>query len=91
MTKASTQPPTLYDETYRSIRYPELSISSMANRPNLIGHLEHHAPTTDGSFSICVAGGKGVFISQVWEFQILSKFTLLYFSHLARFSIVGAL
>jgi hypothetical protein len=37
---------------------------SMATRPNLVGHLEHHTPTTDGSFSICVANGQGVFISQ---------------------------
>ncbi|KAF8957766.1 hypothetical protein BDZ97DRAFT_1924275 [Flammula alnicola] len=36
----------------------------MGNRPNLLGYLEHHAPTTDGSFSICFAGGDGVFIGE---------------------------
>jgi len=56
---------TLYDETHRSIIYLNPSISSMANRPNLIGKLEHHSPITDGSFSICIASGEGVFISQV--------------------------
>jgi len=71
-TKASSQrrmpespPPTLYDETYRSISYPEPCIGSIANNPNLVGRLEHHSPTTDGSFSICIASGRGVFISQV--------------------------
>ncbi|KAF8889203.1 hypothetical protein CPB84DRAFT_1749385 [Gymnopilus junonius] len=36
----------------------------MVNAPNLVGHLEYHSPTTDGSFSICAANGKGVFISK---------------------------
>ena len=56
---------TVYDETFRSKSYLQPSIMSLATRPNLVGHLEHHAPTTDGSFSICVANGEGVFISRV--------------------------
>ena len=38
---------------------------SMGNRPNLIGYLEHHNPTTDGSVAICMAGGNGVFVQKV--------------------------
>ncbi|KAF9471774.1 hypothetical protein BDN70DRAFT_767240, partial [Pholiota conissans] len=56
--------PTIYDETFRSVSYLEPTIGSIGNRPNLVGYLEHHAPTTDGSFSICVAGGEGVFVSK---------------------------
>ncbi|KAF8188740.1 hypothetical protein BJ912DRAFT_1143343 [Pholiota molesta] len=65
---ASATPParvrTLYDETLRSVHYTEPCIMSMATRPNLVGRLAHHAPTTDGSFSICIASGEGVFISK---------------------------
>ncbi|KAF8799947.1 hypothetical protein BYT27DRAFT_7175872 [Phlegmacium glaucopus] len=68
MTSDSAPPPaylrTIYDETLRSRFYMNPCINSMANSPNLVGYLEHHAPTTDGSFSICVAGGEGVFISK---------------------------
>ncbi|KAF8963788.1 hypothetical protein BDZ97DRAFT_1661231 [Flammula alnicola] len=67
-----TQPPpsynssirTVYDETHRGIWHSTLVVASMGNNPNLLGHLEHYEPTTDGSFSICCAGGEGVFISQ---------------------------
>ncbi|KAJ7768350.1 hypothetical protein B0H16DRAFT_1307798 [Mycena metata] len=55
---------TVLDETHRSIHYMEPEIASMATRPNLLGYLEHHAPDTDGSFSVCIAGGHGVIISQ---------------------------
>ncbi|KAH9484604.1 hypothetical protein JR316_0004086 [Psilocybe cubensis] len=55
---------TIYDETFRSVHYDNPAIASMANHPNLVGKLEHHAPTTDGSFSICIANGRGVFISR---------------------------
>ena len=69
MASTDTPPPpyfrTVYDETLRSITYTEPSIMSMANNPNLLGQLEYHSPTSDGSFSICVAGGDGIFISQV--------------------------
>ena len=55
---------TLHDDTHRG-KWPwELSIASMGNRPNLVGYLEHHAATTDGSFSICMAGGNGVFVQK---------------------------
>jgi len=56
--------PTIYDETHRAKDYMEPSIISMASRPTLIAYLEHHAPTTDGSFSVCIAGGIGVFVSK---------------------------
>ncbi|RDB23868.1 hypothetical protein Hypma_009203 [Hypsizygus marmoreus] len=55
---------TVYDETHRGVWHPELSIDSLGNAANLLGYLENHSPTTDGSFSICFAGGSGVFISQ---------------------------
>ncbi|KAJ7761528.1 hypothetical protein DFH07DRAFT_883564 [Mycena maculata] len=65
---ASQNPPpyarTALDETHRSIQYIMPTIMSMANSPNLLGYLENHSPDTDGSFSICVARGTGVFISQ---------------------------
>ena len=56
---------TVHDETFRGVWYPQLSIASMAQVPHLIGHLDHHSPNTDGSFSICIANGDGIFISQV--------------------------
>jgi len=37
---------------------------SVANHATLIGYLEHHATTTDGSFAMCIAGGNGVFVSK---------------------------
>ena len=67
-TMATAPPPyfrTVYDETLRAITYTEPSIMSMGNNPNLLGQLEYHSPTTDDSFSICVAGGDGIFVSQV--------------------------
>lgn len=68
---------TVYDETYRSKSYMKPSIMSMANNATLYGWLEHHSPTTDGSFSICIAGGNGVFISQA----SLIGMIFLYFIH----------
>ncbi|KAF9560289.1 hypothetical protein CPC08DRAFT_723452 [Agrocybe pediades] len=68
--KSSTPPPpsyvipTLYDETFRSRSHIAPTIMSMGNRPNLIGYLDHHAPTTDGSFSMVIIPGDGAFISQ---------------------------
>lgn len=56
--------PTLYDETHRGIRHSSLEILSIGNSPALIAHLEHHEPTTDGSFAVCIAAGNGSFISQ---------------------------
>lgn len=61
----NTAIPTLYDETHRGVWFPTAEIASMGNRGNLLGHLEHHAATTDGSFSICLANGRGAFVSQV--------------------------
>lgn len=57
--------PVLYDETHRGRWAFEPCIASVGNLENLTGYLEHLAPTTDGSFSICVAGGEGNFVSQV--------------------------
>jgi len=69
--------PTIYDETLRSKFYMNPTINSTANRPTLLGRLKHYAPTTDGSFSICVASGEGVFISQVCSHNlyIISSFS----------------
>jgi hypothetical protein len=70
--ETATQPPdfsdsipTLYDETHRGVWFQEAVIASLGNRANLIAHLEHHSPSTDGSFSVCLAGGAGVFVKQV--------------------------
>lgn len=66
-----SQPPTytpiavLYDETHRGRWDQTLSIASMGQVAHLYAHLEHHNPTTDGSFAICIAGGTGTFISNV--------------------------
>ncbi|EIM86542.1 uncharacterized protein STEHIDRAFT_57583 [Stereum hirsutum FP-91666 SS1] len=60
----STVIPTLYDDTHRGVSAFDYSIMSMGNRANLIGYLEHHDPTSDGSFSICIAGGNGACVSK---------------------------
>ncbi|VDC01987.1 unnamed protein product [Peniophora sp. CBMAI 1063] len=56
--------PTVHDDTHRGKWPNNLSIMSMGNRPNLIGYLQHHSPTTDGSVAICLAGGNGVFVQK---------------------------
>lgn len=57
--------PTLYDDTHRGEWGSDYKISSMGNLTNLLGYLEHFDPAqTDGSIGICVAGGKGNFISK---------------------------
>ena len=56
--------PTLYDETFRCVCHKMPQIQSMASLTCLVGYLEHHEATTDGSFAICVADGEGAFISQ---------------------------
>lgn len=61
--------PTLYDDTHRGEWGSDYKISSMGNLTNLLGYLEHFDPAqTDGSIGICVAGGKGNFISKVRRF-----------------------
>ena len=68
---AAPPPPyihTVYDETIRGIWYPRLCIESMANCPNILGHLEFTTPGGDGSFAICAAAGLGNFISKVCVF-----------------------
>ncbi|KAG6828544.1 hypothetical protein H0H92_007622 [Tricholoma furcatifolium] len=57
--------PTVHDETHRGIWYPSPSIASMGHVPHLLGYIEHHPSSTDGSFAICIAGGQGVFVKQV--------------------------
>ncbi|EKM52896.1 uncharacterized protein PHACADRAFT_212097 [Phanerochaete carnosa HHB-10118-sp] len=32
---------------------------SIANNPNLVGYLKYPAPSSDGSFAICIANGEG--------------------------------
>ncbi|KIP02607.1 hypothetical protein PHLGIDRAFT_286700 [Phlebiopsis gigantea 11061_1 CR5-6] len=55
---------TVYDETFRAIWHHSPIIMSMANSPNLLGYLEYPSPTSDGSFSICIANGVGSFVSK---------------------------
>ncbi|KAJ7505261.1 hypothetical protein B0H11DRAFT_412104 [Mycena galericulata] len=55
---------TVLDETHRSIQYVTPEIASMASSPTMLGYLVNHEPDTDGSFSICIAGGTGIFVSQ---------------------------
>ncbi|KAF8889202.1 hypothetical protein CPB84DRAFT_1749384 [Gymnopilus junonius] len=55
----------IYGATLRSVRYGAPVIARMANTPNLVGHLDHHSPTRDGSFWICAANGEGVSASKV--------------------------
>ena len=69
--KSSSKPPsttesptTLYDETHRGVWHLEPGIASLANSPSLIAHHEHHEPTKDGSFALCIANGTGNFISK---------------------------
>ncbi len=56
--------PTWYDESEIQSVVREYSITSMGAVKHLTAHLEHHTPTTDGSFGICIAGGKGFFVKQ---------------------------
>ncbi|KAH9971778.1 hypothetical protein BJV74DRAFT_905487 [Russula compacta] len=56
-TTAQAAVPVLYDETHHGKCYVAPEVASMGKSANLMGYLEHHAPTTDGSFAICIAGG----------------------------------
>ena len=56
--------PTLYDETCRGIWHSTLQILSIGDSAALIADLEHHDSSKDGSFAVCIAAGKGNFISQ---------------------------
>jgi len=56
--------PVLYDETHHGKHYNQPRMESMANLANLMGHLPKHADTTDGSFSICMAGGNCTLVSK---------------------------
>ncbi|KAG9039911.1 hypothetical protein FRB95_004383 [Tulasnella sp. JGI-2019a] len=48
--------PTLYDETNRGMSAPEdPALLTLSPGVNLIAFMEHHDPTTDGSFGICVS------------------------------------
>jgi hypothetical protein len=61
--------PTLYDDTHRGKWAFDFEIASMGNLPNLLAYLEYYDPAqTDGSIGICVAGGRGNFISKVRSF-----------------------
>ena len=67
-TRDSNPPPyvrIVYDETHRGKWYMQLSIASRAHVAHLLGYLEHHTPSTDGSFGVCIASGTGVFVSKV--------------------------
>jgi len=56
--------PVLYDETHHGKWYTQPRVESVGNLPNLMGYLEHHAPNTDGSFGICIAGGNVNLVSK---------------------------
>ena len=62
---ATNTTPTLFDETFRNKSIQIVDVATMGNRPNLIGFVEHHSSTTDGSFAICLAGGSEVVIKKV--------------------------
>jgi hypothetical protein len=64
--------PVLYDETHRGKWYMDPQVNSMGSSPNLLGYLEHHAPNTDGSFGICLAGGNATLVSKVGRRMISS-------------------
>lgn len=55
----------VYDETFRGKSYMQPSIMSMAAVPHIKAYLEHHSPDTDGTFTICIANGIGIFVSMV--------------------------
>jgi hypothetical protein len=65
MSSGSTVTPVLYDETYRGRQTLNMRVETVHDVPNLIGYLEHHAPDTDGSFAICVAGGTATLVNKV--------------------------
>lgn len=66
--------PVLYDETHRGRWDGKLEVASMGNATSFVGFLEHHdAPSTDGSFAICVAGGFGTFVNKVFAKKNASK------------------
>ncbi|KAF9269824.1 hypothetical protein L218DRAFT_291768 [Marasmius fiardii PR-910] len=41
-----------------------LKSTALGNAANMMGCLEHHAPTTDGSLAICMAGGNCTLVSK---------------------------
>jgi hypothetical protein len=59
--------PVLYDETHHGKWYMQPRVDGVGSLPNLMGYLEHHAPNTDGSFGICIAGGNVNLVSKVRE------------------------
>ncbi|KAL0570913.1 hypothetical protein V5O48_011053 [Marasmius crinis-equi] len=56
--------PTLYDETNSGKWHSEAQINGVGNQANLTGQLEHHVPSTDGSFPICVVSGNVTLVSR---------------------------
>ena len=56
--------PTLYDETHAGIWHKKLQTPYTGHGADLIAHLEHPAPNTDGHFDVIIAEGDGSFISQ---------------------------
>jgi hypothetical protein len=55
----------LFDETFHGRWEMSPSIDSMGNLASFYGRLEHHSPSTDGTFAICMAGGAGNFVTKV--------------------------
>lgn len=66
--------PVLHDETHHGKWYPLPQVDSMGNCPNLMGYLEHHAPSTDGSFAICIAAGNATLVSKVSQKRLSSLY-----------------
>jgi len=56
--------PVLYDETHHGKQYMQPQVMSMANSANMMGYLPYHAPGTDGSFAMCLAGGNCTLVSK---------------------------
>ena len=43
---------------------------SMAHVPHFKAYLENHSSDTDGTFTICIANGDGIFVSKVLPLSV---------------------
>lgn len=55
----------VYDDTHRGKTVNTPGIYSMASRPSLLSYFEHHSDDNDATFTICLSGGDGAFLSMV--------------------------
>lgn len=58
--------PTIYDETFRGVRYHSPSIWAARYVLHMTGCLDEYPLSPNGSFGICVARGECVFIGKVF-------------------------